>query len=83
MKNKPKEGKMRKEYGEINRVTVTKNGNYYLCQFTNSGWKCGKCLRGLINPFARLGEHKCRVCQAELHETISGKTYFDMESYCP
>ena len=65
--------------GLIKRVTVFKEDNYYLCQpreLANGKevFKCGICLRGRINPFGskKNQDYKCRVCGAELKETITG-----------
>lgn len=48
------------------QVLVSHNKNFYQCQNTRTGWKCGKCGRGLINPnfIAKLFPDKCKVCQA-------------------
>jgi hypothetical protein len=68
----------------IKRVIVMKNNNYYVCKPTENGWKCGKCLFGLINPFAvKSRDDSCLRCGAKLHETITGSNYFNMESYQP
>ena len=70
---------------DIKRVIVKdKDDNYYVCQETKNGFKCGKCLRGLINPFAvKDRDDACLRCGAKLHETIMGSNYFNMESYQP
>ena len=36
---------------------------FYLCMATMTGWKCGKCLHGLVKP--KVGS-KCKVCGAKV-----------------
>lgn len=66
---------------EIIRVTVKKDGVYYICHKTLRGFKCGKCLFGLINPYGSKAyqNYRCRRCGAELSETVSGGS--DFRSY--
>lgn len=84
MKTKTKSKPTVIENMNIRSVTVTKDNNYYACEPTRSGWKCGKCLFGLINPYATKDkDDSCLRCGAKLHETITGSNYFNMESYQP
>lgn len=47
-------------------VKVTRLGfAFYMCLAGKTGWKCGKCLRGLVNP--RVGS-RCKVCKARVVE---------------
>lgn len=45
----------------IRRVTVTKDNNYYVCEPTKNGWKCGKCLFGLINPLQEINKYAKKI----------------------
>ncbi len=55
----------------IQQVLVKYQDNYYQCLYTQRGFKCGKCLFGVINPFGnkRDQDHKCKRCGAELFRT--------------
>ena len=71
--------------GPVVRVLVVKDGNFYQCQETERGWKCGVCRFGLIDVWARRDgwSEKCRRCGAELSSTYYGRGYFDLKVYNP
>ena len=46
---------------------VVKDGIFYVCKPIPRGYKCGKCLRGLIYLFGR--QSKCKVCGARIVTT--------------
>lgn len=57
---------------KVKQVTVFYGDNYYSCKLTKKGWKCGKCLFGLINPWGNHNRQdtKCKRCGAELWRTV-------------
>lgn len=67
----------------IKRIIVKKDNVYYQCLALSNKIKCGKCLFGLINPFAVKPDHKCKRCGAELAETVYGSGLLNLRSYSP
>jgi len=48
----------------IMRITCLWGDMLYLCMLTRKGWKCGRCLRGIMYA-EELG---CQVCGAMIHD---------------
>lgn len=46
---------------------VRKGGSDWVCRLDAKGWKCGRCLRGLVAP--KTGS-VCRVCRAKVRMMV-------------
>lgn len=67
---------------EPQRVHVEwpKNGGYYVCRPDKQGWRCGRCLRGLVR--AKVGA-RCKVCRSRVYrvgsQSLTGTTTQETE----
>jgi hypothetical protein len=48
--------------------TKGKDGNFYTCSHTKSGWKCGSCGRGKVTPSKG---SMCAVCGCRVSQVVA------------
>lgn len=55
---------MKRRFG-VKDVLVTRKNDVYLhrCRLDPTGWRCGCCLRGLVEPWEG---KRCKVCRAKV-----------------